>query len=171
MVFGIDFLMQIVQNFGYLGFVLIGFLSSFLIFIPSPAFIVVFLAAPFYNPLLLGLAAGLGSAIGEMTGYGAGYGLEKLFEKKSKNKSKLRKQIMQIEKLFQKYHPDLVIFAFAALPLVPIDALGIFCGVIKYNKKKFFFYVLLGKIIKFVLLAYMGFYGMSFILNVFGLSL
>ena len=37
--FGIEFLTGIAQNFGYLGFFLVGFLSSFTLFIPSPAFI------------------------------------------------------------------------------------------------------------------------------------
>ncbi|MBI5332887.1 MAG: VTT domain-containing protein [Candidatus Aenigmarchaeota archaeon] len=160
--FGLEFLTSIVQNFGYLGFFLVGFLSSFTLFIPSPAFIVVFLSAPFFDPLLLGIAAGFGSAVGEMTGYIVGYGIEKLAERK---KRKIKKDIMKIDKLFKRYHPDAVIFAFSALPLLPIDAIGIFCGAIGYSKKRFFFFVLIGKLIKFIALAYLGFYGVGVVLG------
>jgi len=162
MVFGIDFLMMIANTFGYLGVILIGFLSSFLIFIPSPAWIAVFLLGAVMNPLLLGLAAGLGAAIGEMTGYGVGYGIEKLAAKKRKN---IEKEIMKIKKLFGKYKPDLVIFIFAAAPILPIDAVGIFCGYIKYDKKRFFVMVLIGKILKYLAIAYAGFYGLDWVLH------
>ena len=163
--FGIEFLTGIAQNFGYLGFFLVGFLSSFTLFIPSPAFIVVFFSAPFFNPLLLGIAAGLGSAVGEMTGYIVGHGIEKLAEKKKK---KIKKDIMKIDRLFKRHHPDVVIFVFSALPLLPIDAIGIFCGAIGYNKKRFFFFVLIGKLIKFIALAYLGFYGVGAVLGWLG---
>ncbi len=171
MVFGLEFLTQFVQTFGYLGFVVVGFLSSFTIFLPSPAFIVVFVSAPFFNPVLLGIATGLGAAIGEMTSYALGYGLETIAEKKSKKKSRFRKQIEEVKKWFKKYHPDFVIFFFAAMPLLPVDAVGIFCGAIKYDKRKFFFFMLIGKIIKFTVLAFMGFYGIGFALDYFGLDL
>lgn len=160
--FGMDFLMGLANTFGYLGVIVIGFLSSFLIFIPSPAWIAVFLLGAVMNPFLLGLAAGFGAAIGEMTGYGIGLGIEKLAEHKKKN---IKKQIMKIKKLFGRYHPDLIIFIFAAAPILPIDAVGIFCGYIKYDKKRFFILVFIGKFIKYLALAYAGFYGMNWILQ------
>lgn len=171
MIFGLEFFTQIIQQLGYLGFFLVGLISSSTVFIPNPAFLVVFFSAPYYNPLLLGIVFGIGSALGEFVGYGVGYGIERIFEKKSKNKKKLKKKMNEIEKLFQKYHPNLVIFAFGAIPLAPTDVLGIFCGAIKYSKKKFLFFMILGKVLKFTLLAYMGFYGMSFILDYLNITL
>ncbi len=162
MVFGIDVLISLANSFGYLGVVVIGFLSSFLIFIPSPAWIAVFLLGAVMNPLLLGIAAGLGAAIGEMTGYGLGLGIEKLAERKKKG---IKKQIMRIKKLFGRYQPDLIIFIFAAAPILPIDAVGIFCGYIKYDKKRFFAMVLVGKILKYIIIAYAGFYGLNWVLH------
>ncbi|MBI5061427.1 MAG: VTT domain-containing protein [Candidatus Aenigmarchaeota archaeon] len=162
MVFGIDALIALANSFGYLGVILIGFLSSFLIFIPSPAWIAVFLLGAVMNPLLLGLAAGLGAAIGEMTGYGIGLGIQKLAARRKKD---IKKQVMKIKKLFGRYHPDLIIFVFAAAPILPIDAVGIFCGYIKYDKKRFFTFVLIGKIIKYILIAYAGFYGLNWVLH------
>ena len=165
MVFGIEFFIGLVQTFGYLGAVLIGFLSSFTLFIPSPAFIAVFLLASVLNPLLLGIFTGIGSAIGEMIGYVIGYGIGKA----GKKKGKFKKQIMKTGKLFENHHPDLIIFLFATLPFLPIDAVGIFCGAIKYDKKRFFLIVTVGKIIKFTLIAYAGFYGFEYFKNLFNL--
>jgi membrane protein YqaA with SNARE-associated domain len=162
MVWSLDFLLVLGQSWGYLGAFAIGVLSSFTLFIPSPAFMAVLLLAPFMNPILLGIAAGFGSAVGEITGYGAGFVIEKLAEKKRKA---LKKQLAMVERWFQRHHPDLVIFVFSVTPLMPIDALGIFCGAIRYPVKRFFIMVLIGKLIKYIALALIGFYALSWILS------
>ncbi len=154
MVFGLEFLVGLGQSFGLLGAFAIGFLSSFTLFIPSPAFLAVIALAAFINPIALGLATGLGSAVGEMVSYGVGYGAHHIAHKGTKGK--MHKDLEKIGKLFLRYRPDLVIFAFAALPILPIDALGIFCGAIKYSRNRFFAIVLAGKIIKFTALALAG---------------
>ncbi len=159
MVFGLEFLETLVLTYGYAGAFLTGFLSSFTLFIPSPAFFVIFLLGSKLNPLLLGLSAGFGSAIGEMTSYFAGYGVNIAAKK-------YRKKIGEIRKLFFRYKPPVVIFVFSALPL-PFDFVGILCGAIRYDKKKFFMATLIGKLIKFTFIAYAGFYGMSWIIDYF----
>lgn len=160
-----SFFMNLANNFWYLGVFLIGFLSSFLIFLPTPAFLVIFfLAGPpfFFDPLFLGIAAGLGSAVGELVGYILGYGGQELFLKK------YEKQLGKIEKQFQKYGAPLIIFIFSVGPL-PFDIVGIFCGVIEYPIKKFFIPLLIGKLIKYWAIAYAGFYGISWISQFFGI--
>lgn len=151
--FGSEFLINLVHNYGLLGAFLIGFLSSFTLFIPSPAFFVVFFLGTIVNPLLLGIATGMGSATGELTSYYAGYGI-------SIAGKKYRKKFDGIEKLFQKYKAPIIIFFFSATPL-PFDIVGIFCGAIRYPVKNFFIATLAGKLIKFTLIAYAGFYGIS----------
>lgn len=148
---------ELLISFGYLGVFLSGFLSTFSLFIPSPTFIVIFLLATTLNPLLLGIVGGFGAAIGELIGYGIGRGANKILKRKYK------KQIKWTQKLFQKYHPNLVIFLLAAMPIFPFDIAGIFCGTIKYNSKHFLIYLTLGKIIKYLVLAYTGFYGIQLI--------
>jgi membrane protein YqaA with SNARE-associated domain len=153
MVFGSEFLINLANSYGLIGVFVIGFLSSFTLFIPSPAFFVVFLLGPIINPLPLGLAAGLGSAVGELTSYYAGYGV-------SLAAKKYHSKFARIEKLFQKYNAPLIIFFFSATPL-PFDIVGIFCGTVRYPVKRFFLATLAGKAIKFVLIAYAGFYGLE----------
>ncbi len=159
MVFGLDFLQALVLNYGYIGAFLTGFLSSFTLFIPSPAFFVIFLLGNKLNPLLLGISAGLGSAIGEMVSYFAGYGVNAVAKKYKKNLAEIRKS-------FHKYKPPVVIFIFAATPL-PFDLVGIFCGAIRYDKKKFFIATLAGKLVKFTFIAYAGFYSIEWIADYF----
>ena len=157
MVFGLEFLEALILTYGYAGAFVTGFLSSFTLFIPSPAFFVIFLLGSKLNPLLLGVSAGLGSAIGEMVAYGAGVGVNIIAKR-------YRKKLNEIRKLFIRYKPPVVIFIFAATPL-PFDIVGIFCGAIRYNKKKFFLATLAGKLLKFTLIAYAGFYSIESILD------
>lgn len=161
--FNIDFLIWLGQNLGLLGAFAIGLLSSFTIFIPSPAFLAVIALAPFMNPVALGVAAGLGSAVGELTSFGLGYGARKLLMKKYK------KDLKKIEKLFQKYNGWVVIFVFAATPL-PFDIVGIFCGNIGYPFKKFMIPTIAGKLVKYLFLAFVGYYGIQWLSSFFVLS-
>lgn len=159
MVFGSEFLINLANTYGLVGVFLIGFLSSFMLFIPSPAFIVVFLLGSVINPLALGIAAGLGSALGEFTSYYAGYGVHLVAKK-------YRKKFLETEKLFQKYKAPVIIFVFSALPL-PFDIVGIFCGAVRYPVKKFFLATLAGKLVKFLIIAYAGFYGLEIARSIF----
>lgn len=160
MVFGISALVSLVNTYGYPAIFVVGFLSSFTLFIPSPAFFVVFFFGATLNPVALGVIAGAGAALGETTGYIAGYGISKLAKKQ-------RKKLAEIRKLVHKYSPEVVIFLFAATPL-PFDFVGIFCGTINFDRKKFFIATLLGKIVKFIFIAYAGFYGLHWALNYAG---
>jgi len=159
MVFGSEFLIGLANSYGLIGVFLIGFLSSFTLFIPSPAFFAVFLLGSVINPLPLGIAAGLGSAAGELTSYYAGYGVHLAAKK-------YRKKFLETEKLFQKYRAPLIIFFFSATPL-PFDIVGIFCGAVRYPLKKFFIATLAGKLVKFLIIAYAGFYGLETARSIF----
>jgi membrane protein YqaA with SNARE-associated domain len=156
--------MLLIQTWGYLGVFVAGFLSTFSLFLPSPTFVAVLVLGSALNPFLLGVIGGLGATVGEMVGYiigyGAGYGAEHF--------KKIKKSLQKVEKCFKKHSPGVVIFIFAALPLIPFDVVGLFCGAIKYDKKKFFVLTLGGKIIKYLVLAYAGFYGANWILELFG---
>ena len=160
-------LLQLLVTFGYLGAFISGFFSTFTLFLPSPTFAVVFLLATTkqFDPLLLGLLGGLGAAIGEIIGYGIGYGAG--FGAKKLKKQKWVKQRKYVESLFKKYHPNLIIFVFSAAPVLPFDLVGLFCGAIKYNIRHFIVYLTAGKIVKYLVLAYAGFYGIEFVMSLF----
>ncbi|MFQ6009903.1 MAG: YqaA family protein [Candidatus Aenigmatarchaeota archaeon] len=153
-----------VETFGYLGIFFIGFLSSFTLFLPTPAFVVIFGLGAVMNPFLVGIFSGLGSAAGELTGFVVGYGSKQTITRK------YEKQLKDLEKKFQKYSGWLVIFLFSVAP-VPFDIIGIFCGNIGYPFKKFMIATTAGKLVKYLFIAYAGFYGIAWASSVFGLVL
>ena len=61
----------------------------------------------------------------------------------------------------------LALFTFALLP-VPFDIAGIWAGTVRYSPARFLLYVAAGKIIKFTVLAFGGFFGISWLLKLLG---
>ena len=149
------------ETWGYLGIFIINIIGSATIFLPVPAFAVVFLFGAILNPWLVGLVAGLGAAIGEITGYVLGIGGREVLKRKEDKWFKKASKWSEKRGLFP------VIILFAATP-IPYDIIGILCGVIKYDIKRFFVATLIGKIIVNIALAWAGFYSMSWILAAFG---
>ena len=146
------------QSLGYLGVFLSGFLSTFTLFLPSPTFVLVILLATTLDPFLLGIVGGLGATIGEAIGYGVGYGVSYGVQ------HKYGKWMERTNRLMEKYRASVVIFIFAVTPL-PFDLVGLFCGITKYSKKKFFIATLIGKVLKYIMLAYAGYYGISWVMD------
>ena len=147
-------------NFGYLGIFLISLIGSSTIIFPLPAGAFVFMAAGVLNPLLLGIVAGMGAAFGELVGYVFGWAGRKI------SKEKFKKELDKARKMFEKYGGFLALIIFAATPL-PDDIAGIIAGLLKYDVKRFFVAVSIGKIIFHLILAYGGYYGIKGILNYF----
>jgi len=160
----LELLIGLVTAFGYLGIFIASLIGSASIVFPVPTFLIVIASGVLLNPLLVGIAAGFGGAIGEMTGYAAGLAGGKLA---LHEKEKWKKYFVIAEKWFQRHGGFLVIIIFAATPL-PFDLVGLFCGIVKYNIKKFFLATLIGKLIANIALAYIGFYGISFIADFMG---
>jgi membrane protein YqaA with SNARE-associated domain len=160
----VEFLLSL-ASLGYLGIFLASILGSASVLLPVPIFIVIFTAGAVLNPLLVGIVAGFGSAIGELVSYGIGFGGEKFLEKKINLKE--NKWISRGKKWMNRYGGFFLVFVFAATPL-PDDIIGLICGAIRYDIKKFFIACLLGKILSSLALAYGGYYGLNWILNYLG---
>ena len=152
---------SMVAGFGYLGIFIVSIVGSATIILPVPAFLAIFAAGSVLNPWLIGIIGGLGSTIGEFTGYLVGMGGKKVIEKRHK------KWLDRAKVWFEKHGAFPIIFLFAATPL-PDDVVGILCGVIKYDVKKFFLATLIGKIVMTTALAWGGFYGIGWVLSLFG---
>ena len=158
-----DFLMALVQNYGYLGLFIAGFVSALSFLLPTPAFLLAFAMGVVLNPWLVGLSFGLGSGLGEMPSYLLGVGGERLFLKKYHH------QLKEVEKKFQKYGGFIVLYVFAALPL-PIDIAAVFAGAIGYPWKKALLAIVAGKVTKFVFIALAGFYGLNWVQQYFPIA-
>ena len=142
-----------VNTFGYFGIFVASAIMTANILIPYPATIISLLAGAAMNPFLVGISAGFGAAVGELTGYGLGYGGRKVLLKKMK-KRELKKEWTHMKRLFHKYG-GFMVFVMAVTPL-PDDVLGMFCGAVHYDVKKFLFFAAAGKIIFYTVFAVTG---------------
>ncbi|HLD59789.1 MAG TPA: VTT domain-containing protein [Candidatus Bilamarchaeaceae archaeon] len=144
------------EEFGYLGVFLISLLATATIFIPTPGWAIVIAMAGVLNPYLVGITAGVGSALGEITGYVAGAGAEKMIKD-----GKFKK--------FEKYYKmikenDLIaIFVLAFIPNPLFDVAGLAAGSLKIPLTRFLFATVLGRILRYVLLAHLGAFSLEYI--------
>ncbi len=152
---------NLVAGWGYVGLFVISFIGSATIILPIlPTFVIIFGLGPFLNPWLVGLATGMGGALGELVGYGLGRGSRKVLE------SHIR-WLSKVEQWKERYSMFAVIVLFAATPL-PDDITGIMAGMMGYDVRKFILACLMGKIIINTTLAWAGFLGIGWVLNVLG---
>ena len=149
---------EIIDKWGYLGIFLVSLIGSASILFPIPTFILIFTFASTLNPFLVALFASIGSTIGETTGYLLGLGGKEILE------DKYSRQLEKIKKVFKKYGSVAWIIILGATPL-PDDIAGIFCGVIRYDFKKYLIATFIGKLILYLILAYSGYYSIGWVLD------
>lgn len=155
----VAFLLDLVNTFGLLGVFLGSLIGSASILFPVPSFIFVITAGTIMNPLLVGIVAGFGAAMGEMVGYAVGLGIHHGHKRIRKKRTGKGEPLKIIKSWFRRKLGFYIILLFAASPL-PDDVIGIFCGIIRYDARKFFLAMLIGKIALGLFLAYAGFYGL-----------
>jgi len=136
-------------NYGYLGAFLISLLTNATIILPMPSLILLFPLGAAFNPVYVGIAAGFGGAIGEMTAYVAGYSGRGLW----KDNPGYLKAVVWLKKWGM-----LIVFIFAVSPM-PLDLMGLAAGNLRLPAWKFFLPALPAKIIKYIVLAYVGAWG------------
>jgi membrane protein YqaA with SNARE-associated domain len=167
MVVDVATIIALVNAYGYLGVFAGSLITSLSLFFPIPGFAFVITAGAFLDPLWVGIFAGLGSAIGEMLGYPIGRGIHYGFLRKKKKARRKEgryehEMVKIIREWFSRKRGPLIIFLFAVTPL-PDDFAVIFCGMIKYDVKKLFLSLVVGKIIFSLALAYAGSYGFGWV--------
>ena len=136
-------------SLGLLGIFIINVLGSATLFLPAPSIASVLAGGIVYNPFLVAVIAALGSGIGDMIGFALGHSSKHIFIKRDSFWYKISKEI------FHKFGPVFIII-FSFIPNPVFDAVGIFAGVFSYSPVKFFIYVLIGRFLRNLLLAYLG---------------
>ncbi len=139
-------------GYGYLGVFLATLLPSATVIFPSPTLAAALIAGTFLNPLGVGLVAGLGAALGEVTGYMAGYGGSVLAARSS--------HYRRIRRIVERYG----LVAIAVLAFIPnplFDLAGIASGAARIPLWRFLLVCFLGKAARFVLIAYLGYWGVA----------
>ena len=146
---------ELAYTFGYSGVFILSLLCNITFFLPAPLVVPFYAIGATHNPILLGLYSGLGSTIGEFSSYYIGIGGSKIINKK------YSKQVAITKRLLER-HGAFLIFLFAFTPL-PDDLLLVTYGIIKYDLKKAFTAMLLGKIHMNTLVSYAGRYSFNLV--------
>ncbi len=136
------------QNAGYAGALVINLIGSATVLIPVPGLAVVCGASAeqaALNPFLLGLAGGVGSSVGELSGYLAGYTGRSLLER-SRHYARIHGWVRR--------YGGLPLFVLSVVPNPVFDVAGIAAGSLGYSVRRFLFYVLAGKLVKYVAVVY-----------------
>jgi len=152
---------EVVGAWGYLGIFLVSLIGNASIILPVPSFIIVFTFGAILNPWLVGLVGAVGATIGELTGYMLGRGGREALEKR------YGKEIKRAEKWIEKHGIFPILVLFSATPL-PSDIVGALAGMVEYDIRKFLLATLIGRTIAYLILAFAGFYGLSYVLSLFG---
>lgn len=151
------------NNVGYTGAFLINLIGSASIVVPVPGLAAVCAAAApavGLNIIALGLVGGTGATIGELTGYLAGYSGQS-FVQRSRYYERVHSLVIR--------RGALALFILAALPTPLFDVAGIASGSLGYPLRRFLLWVFLGKIIKFIGIAYACQQGIDWFTNLLNL--
>lgn len=138
------------KTLGYVGILLLNFLGSATVLIPSTAIMSVGVGGSLYNPLVVALVSSLGSSLGELVGYGVGYSSEKIA-----NLRRYRRVYKAFTFLFDK-SGELAVFVIAFIPNPFFDVIGIFAGISRFSLPKFLVIVFVARFLRDILIANFG---------------
>ncbi|MCJ7739676.1 MAG: VTT domain-containing protein [Anaerolineae bacterium] len=139
--------LQDVKEYGYAGLFLISILGNATIVLPVPTMMAAFVGGGVLNPVLVGVISAAGATIGELTGYLAGVGGQAIIENRALHE--------RIERWMDRYGL-FALFFLAAIPNPFFDVAGIIAGMSGVPVTTYMLVVWAGKIVKFVLIAYLG---------------
>ncbi|HET8943996.1 MAG TPA: VTT domain-containing protein, partial [Dehalococcoidia bacterium] len=153
------------ERYGYGGLFLITLLRSASVVVPMPGGGIVFAAGGLLDPawgipapVLVGLTAAVAESFGELTGYGAGMGGSTMVTKRRLYK-RVRGWIHE--------RPFTTVFAMSLFPSPVFDIAGLAAGAARVPIRKFYPALLIGKAIRGITVATMGFYGIGLIDRLF----
>jgi membrane protein YqaA with SNARE-associated domain len=142
------------NDYAYFGVFIVSMLSSATVILPMPGVLVFVPLLMVLNPVLVGLVGAAGSIIGECTAWAAG--------RSGSDLAKRGKTYVRVERWMKK-RGTLVVFLFAAVPILPMDVGGIVAGALRYPLWKFVVVGLAGKIIKYVSLMLLAARGLQWL--------
>ncbi len=146
-------------KYGYLGAFLLTLIQNTTVILPIPAIPVFALGAALPLPTMVGIAGGTGAVIGEITGYMVGYS--------GRGVVKRRQTYARLEGWMRR-RGTMAIFIFSLIPFFPFDLAGIAAGAIRFPFWKFLLACWLGRIIKYICIAWAGAWGWEVMLRFFG---
>ena len=147
------------EQYGYAAVFLVGLVSNATIILPVPGLAISAVMGTVFNPWIVGLVGGLGQALGELTGYMAGYSGQTLLDENP--------TYNRLTQWMQRYGV-LTIFILALVPNPVFDLGGMAAGALRFPLWKFLVSCTAGKVVKNVVFALAGYYGIETVLKLFG---
>jgi membrane protein YqaA with SNARE-associated domain len=145
-----EILLGIFDNY-YVALFVLSFLASTLLPLGSEWF-VYYLVSAEYNIILIILTASIGNYLGAVVNYYIGIkGSNTILHKAIKFNDK---ETRKAGEKFRRYGPAILFFSW--LPVIG-DPLTFVAGLLKYDFKKFTFYVILGKMFRYIIVAFVTF--------------
>jgi membrane protein YqaA with SNARE-associated domain len=151
--------LQAVGKYGYLGIFLISLIGNATIVLPAPTFVAAFAGGGVLNPLAVAIVSAAGATLGEMTGYLAGTSGHAVIQN--------RAMYERFEQWMKRYGLA-ALFVLAAIPNPFFDVAGIIAGITKMRVTTFLLVTWAGKIVKFLIIAYLGAGSSNLLDNLFG---
>ena len=150
-----------ISHWGYLGCFVISILASGTMVLPGMGAVITFTLGGVLDPAVVGLVAGLGEATGAVGAYLTGYGGRGFL-----TTDPLPHRLVG----FMERHGSKTVFVMAAIVNPLYYPFAVWMGVLRVHMKKFFLYTLLGRTLKNVLLAYLGYFGIRTALQWLGIA-
>lgn len=151
--------LQELKQYGYAAVFVVGLVSNATLVLPVPGLAVSSVMGGVFNPWIVGLVGGLGQALGELTGYMAGYSGQTLVDENP--------TYDRLTRWMQRYGV-LTIFVLALIPNPVFDLGGMAAGTLRFPVWKFLVSCTAGKVIKNILFALAGYYGIEAVFKLFG---
>ena len=150
-----------VSTWGYVGCFLVNVVASGTFVVPGMGAIITFTLGGVLNPAIVGLVAGLGEATGAVGAYLTGYGGRGIL---------INGQLEERFSGLMQRHGSKAMFLMAALVNPIYYPFAVWMGVLRVRIGRFFFYTLLGRTLKNLLLAYLGYFGIRTVLRWLGMD-
>ena len=151
--------LQELEQYGYAAVFLVGLVGDATVILPLPGLAFIFVMGGIFNPWIVGIAGGVGQALGELTGYMAGYSGQTLVDENP--------TYDRLTQWMQRYGA-LTIFVLAVIPNPLFDVGGVIAGALRFPVWKFLTSCVIGKMIKSVVFAMAGYYGVEALLKLLG---
>ena len=147
---------QYLVTLKYIGFVIVCFFGSAIIFLPFPLSIFIGASALFLNPIIVGLLGGLVVSIGSMIPYFVGFEGKIIFQD-------IRGYKKVHDWATKNLHGFWSILFISLLPLPLFDIVCVSAGILGIKFRRYFLAVLIGKTTSYLFFAFMSYYiGLNF---------
>lgn len=150
---------QELKQYGYAAVFLVGLVSNATLILPVPGLAVSSVMGGVLNPWVVGVVGGVSQALGELTGYMAGYSGQTWVDE--------NRTYDRLVHWIQRYGVP-VIFVLAVVPNPVFDVGGVIAGALRFPLWKFLASCTAGKVIKNLLFALAGYYGIEALFRILG---